>query len=180
VQAKEPNVDPKASAEQHSRTEGLFRAAMEPGSPPISELLFRLQTVEDPQQPRPGDKPVGGNADLKWPVKRYAFGYTVDVGHADLVVTPDGHRHGILLAMVIAYDQLGGPKNSVLNTETVDLAPEDYAKALREGLPFYQELDIPPGDATMRVGIYDGRSQKLGATEFPLTVRAAAEKNAAK
>jgi VWFA-related protein len=177
---KQAKPDPKPTPEQRASTQGLFRAAMDPGAPPISEILFRVQMAEDPKQPTPADKPLGGNAQLKWPVRRYAFGYAVDVGQMDLVLTPDGHRHGILLAMAIAYDQLGGPRNSVLNTETLDLAPEDYAKALHEGLPFYQELDIPPGDSTVRVGIYDGRSQKMGATEFPLTVKMPAGQNATK
>jgi hypothetical protein len=177
---KQAKADPKPTPEQRASTEGLFRAAMDPGAPPISEILFRVQTVEDPKQPTAADKPLGGNAQLKWPVWRYAFGYAVDVAQMDLVMTPDGHRHGILLAMVIAYDQHGAPTNSVLNTETLDLAPEDYAKALHEGLPFFQELDVPPGDATVRVGIYDGRSQKMGAMEFPLTVKMPAQQGAAK
>ena len=70
--------------------------------------------------------------------------------------------------------------NSVLNTETLDLEPKVYADALRQGLPFYQELDIPPGDATVRVGVYDVASQKMGATAFPLTVRLQAALNQAR
>ena len=79
--------------------------------------------------------------------------------------------------MVIAYDQQGRPLNSVLNTQKLDLDPKVYAESLKTGLPFYQELDIPPGDATVRIGVYDVVSGKMGALEFPLTVKSQAALN---
>jgi hypothetical protein len=88
-----------------------------------------------------------------------------------MVQTEDGIRHGMLMTMVIAYDQQGKPLNSILNTQRLDLEPKVYADALRTGLPFYQELDIPTGDVTVRIGVYDVASGKMGALEFPLTVK---------
>jgi hypothetical protein len=46
-----------------------------------------------------------------------------------------------------------------------------YAEALKTGLPFYQELDLPHGDVTIRVGIYDVVSGRMGALEFPQRVK---------
>ena len=170
--------DPKVSEakqkqqdkEQTDRAGSVFRAEMAPGGPPASDILFRIQALADPRQPSATDKLMGDNPKLLRPVTRYVFGYTVGIDAAQLTLTPDGLHHGLLLTMVIAYDQQGRPLNSVLNTEKLDLEPKVYADALRDGLPFYQELDIPPGDATVRVGVYDVSSQRVGAMEFPLTV----------
>lgn len=157
--------------EQSTRAGTVFRAEMEPGAPPSSEILFRIQTVMEEKQPSSDDAIKGDNPKVTKPVTRYVFGYTADVGHAQLVQTEDGIRHGLLMTMVIAYDQQGRPLNSVLNTMKLDLEPKVYADALKAGLPFYQELDIPAGEATARVGVYDVVSHRMGALEFPLTVR---------
>ena len=140
--------------------------------------MFRLQTVREDQdrQPKAADKLKGDNPALKRPVTRYVFGYQLGLDAAQMTQTPDGLHHGLLLAMVIAYDQQGRALNSVLNTESLALDPKVYADSLKQGLPFYQELDIPPGDATIRVGIYDVSSGKIGAMEFPLKVESAPAK----
>lgn len=172
--------DPKAAAsnskqpdkDQSNRADTVFRAEMEPGGPPASEIMFRIQTAIEEQQPSATTKLKGDNPKVQRPVTRYVFGYQVGIGKAQLTATPDGLRHGLLLAMVIAYDQQGRPLNSVLNTQKLDLDPKVYAESLKTGLPFYQELDIPPGDATVRIGVYDVASGKMGALEFPLTVKA--------
>ncbi len=157
--------------EQSTRAGGIFRAEMEPGAPPSSELLFRIQSAVEEKQPMASDAIKGDNPRTTKPVTRYVFGYATDVGHTQMVQTEDGIRHGMLMTMVIAYDQQGKPLNSILNTQKLDLEPKVYADALRTGLPFYQELDIPNGDVTVRIGVYDVASGKMGALEFPLTVK---------
>jgi hypothetical protein len=138
----------------------LFRAEMEPGAPPASELLFRVQVLAEEKQPAATDAPKG-----------YVFGYAVGVNSAQLVQAEDGNRHGLLLSMVIVYDKQGRPLNSVLNTQTLSLDSKVYADSLKTGLPFYQELDIPQQDVTVRVGVYDVGSGAMGAMEFPLNVK---------
>lgn len=172
--AKESAKQKQPDKEQTTRAGAVFRAEMEPGAPPSSELLFRVQTMVEEKQPSGTDPVKGDNPKTTKPVTRYAFGYAADVGHTQLVQTEDGIRHGLLMTMVIAYDQQGRPLNSVLNTMKLDLEPKVYADALMTGLPFYQELDIPAGEATLRVGVYDVVSHKMGAVEFPLTVKAPA------
>ena len=167
-EAKHPSQAKKKEVDQAN---SVFRTAMEPGVPPSAELLFRVQAVREEKQPAASDPQKGDNPAVQKPVTRYAFGYAADVGAAQLVTDQNGIRHGLLMTMVIAYDQQGRPLNSVLNTMKLDLAPQTYADALKTGLPFYQELDIPAGDATVRVGMYDIMSHKMGSLEFPLTVQ---------
>jgi hypothetical protein len=157
--------------EENTQAGRIFRAEMEPGAPPSSELLFRVQVAAEEKQPAANDPGKGDNPKVTKPVTRYVVGYSEDVGHTQLVQGEDGIRHGMLMTMVIAYDQQGRPLNSVLNTQRLDLEPKVYAEALKTGLAFYQELDIPQGDATVRVGVYDVVSGKMGAMEFPLTVK---------
>jgi VWFA-related protein len=162
--------------QESTHAASLFRAEMEPGAPPASELLFRVQVAAEEKQPGAGDAPKGDNAKVAKPVTRYAFGYAVGVGQAKLVPAEDGIRHGVLLSMVIVYDKQGRPLNSVLNTQTLSLDPKVYADSLKTGLPFYQELDIPQQDVTVRVGVYDVGSGAMGAMEFPLSVKQVAAK----
>jgi VWFA-related protein len=162
--------------QESGRAASLFRMEMEPGAPPASELLFRVQVMAEEKQPGAGDAGKGDNAKVVKPVTRYAFGYAADVGRAKLVRTEDGIRHGMLLSMVIAYDKQGRPLNSVLNTQTLNLDEKVYTDALKTGLAFYQELDIPQQDVTVRVGVYDVGSGAMGAMEFPLSVRQVAAK----
>jgi len=178
AKVKPGSSDGNQNADQNSRAKTMFRSEMEPGGPPASDLMFCLQSVREDQdrQPKAADKLKGDNGALKRPVTRYVFGYQLGLHAAQMTQTPDGLHHGLLLAMVIAYDQQGRALNSVLNTESLALDPKVYADSLKQGLPFYQELDIPPGDATIRVGIYDVSSGKIGAMEFPLKVESAPAK----
>jgi hypothetical protein len=157
--------------EQSTLAGGIFRAEMEPGAPPSPELLFRVHAVAEEKQPAATDPGKGDNPRVTKPVTRFVFGYAEDIGHTQLTQNEDGIRHGMLMTMVIAYDQQGRPLNSVLNTQRLDLEPKVYAEALKTGLLFYQELDIPQGDTTVRVGVYDVISGKMGALEFPLKVK---------
>ena len=132
---------------------------------------FRVQVLAEEKQPAATDAPKGDNAKVLKPVTRYVFGYAVGDNSAQLVQAEDGNRHGMLLSMVIVYDKQGRPLNSVLNTQTLSLDPKVYADSLKTGLPFYQELDIPQQDVTVRVGVYDVGSGAMGAMEFPLNVK---------
>lgn len=152
--AEDANASAKAKQpgkQESTHAASLFRAEMEPGAPPTSELLFRVQVLAEEKQPGAGDAPKGDNAKVAKPVTRYAFGYAADVGRARLVQTEDGIRHGMLLSMVIAYDKQGRQMNSMLNTQTLSLDEKVYAESLKTGLAFYQELDIPQQDVTVRV-----------------------------
>jgi VWFA-related protein len=172
--ARDAKADSKLrqpNKEQSGRATNLFRAEMKSGAPPASELLFRVQAVAEEKQPALVDATKGDNLKVAKPVTRYVFGYAAGVGEARLVQTEDGIRHGLLMTMVVAYDKQGRPLNSVLNTQTLNLEPRVYEEALKNGLPFYQELDIPQQDVTVRVGVYDVSSGHMGAIEFPLIVK---------
>ncbi len=72
-----------------------------------------------------------------------------------------------LIALAVSAQTLRPTPTIKTTVQTVLVV---YVDSLKTGLPFYQELDIPPGDVTVRVGIYDVVSGKMGAFEFPLTV----------
>ena len=84
--AEDANAAAKAKSgkQESTRAATLFRAEMEPGAPPASELLFRVQVAAEEKQPGAGDVPRRATAKVQ-PVTRYAFGYAVGVGQAKLV-----------------------------------------------------------------------------------------------
>ena len=53
---------------------------------------------------------------------------------------------------------------------TSDLKPADYKEVLTGGLRIHQEVDIPVAATSMRMGIEDQKSSRLGTLELPLPV----------
>jgi hypothetical protein len=50
------------------------------------------------------------------------------------------------------------------------LTPDEYAEFIKTPFQFSQQLDLPPGSATLRVGILDSTSNKVGTLELQITV----------
>lgn len=51
------------------------------------------------------------------------------------------------------------------------LTPEQYAKLQQGGLPFQAQLDLKPGDYSVRIAIRDNRTGYFGTIEAPLTLK---------
>jgi len=44
-----------------------------------------------------------------------------------------------------------------------------YEQVMRTGLPFHQELDLKPGTYTLRFGVMDRDTRKVGTVDVQLT-----------
>lgn len=56
------------------------------------------------------------------------------------------------------------------DTMDTNLRPEPYQTIMQTGLPFHQELNLKPGVYTLRLGVLDRSSQKIGTVDVPLTI----------
>jgi len=56
------------------------------------------------------------------------------------------------------------------DTMDANLRPEPYQQIMQTGMPFHQELTLKPGSYTLRLGVLDRGSQKIGTVDVPLTV----------
>lgn len=56
------------------------------------------------------------------------------------------------------------------DTMDTNLRPEPYQQIMQTGLPFHQELTLKPGSYTLRLGVLDRGSEKIGTVDVPLTI----------
>jgi VWFA-related protein len=101
---------------------------------------------------------------------RYTFVYAVPQSQIAFTANPDGSRTGALEFDLGAYDPSGRLVNSLSQTMHMPLTPDEYAEFVRTPFQFSQQLDLPPGPITLRVGILDPTSNKVGTLELQITV----------
>ncbi len=152
-----------------------MKEAVQFGASPPSDILFKVRVIpaSDPVAkgftPAPG--PAGADAKaLKAPLTRYLIDYMVDAHHFTFRKTPDGVAHTRLEFAVLAYDTDGKLINLAEHAFGLDLTSEDYTKIMSGGFPEHQEIDLPVGQASLRIVVRDLDSPRAGATEVPLTV----------
>ena len=84
---------------------------------------------------------------------------------------PDGIRHGITNFMITSFDEDGTLRTSMVSRAVSNLKPEGYQEIHSGGLRFRQQLDVPVQAASMRIGVQDGLTGRMGTIEIPLPVK---------
>jgi VWFA-related protein len=103
-------------------------------------------------------------------VTRYTFLYSIPQSQIAFTVNPDGTRTGSLEFDIGAYDPGGQSINSLSQTLHMPLTADEYVEFIKTPFQFSQQLDLPPGPTTLRVGILDSTSSKVGTLELQITV----------
>jgi VWFA-related protein len=166
--AADPNQAGQLKAGPNAMT-----AAMEPGVPPLSQVIFeaRVLPAGDPAlhglQPTPGaaGKPA---APLKGPVTRYFVDYSIDPCQLALKDLPDGRRQAELEITQELYDGAGKRVNSTDAGLEVTLTAAQMAVDLKSGVRVRQEIDVPGEDVSLRLGVRDASSGRIGTVEVPV------------
>ena len=149
-------------------------AAMEPGIPPLSQVIFeaRVLPAGDPAlhglRPTPG---AGGKpaAPLKSPVTRYFVDYSIDPHQLELKDLPDGRQQAELEITQELYDGAGQRVNSTDAGLEVTLTAVQMAMDLKSGVRVRQEIDVPGEDVSLRLGVRDASSGRIGTVEVPVS-----------
>jgi hypothetical protein len=150
-------------------------AAMEPGIPPLSQVIFeaRVLPAGDPDlhgvQPTPG---AAGKAPapLKAPVTRYFVDYTIDPQQLEMKDLPDGRRQAELEITQELYDGEGKRMNSTDAGLEVTLTAAQFARDVKNGVHVRQEIDVPGENVLLRLGVRDASSGKIGTVEVAVAV----------
>ncbi len=144
-----------------------FLALMQHDTPDSTQILFRLSPLRGTVQPETAAL-AGSNPNVRRPVTRYSIAYDVDV--APLVLSPsaDGVLHGQATLVSIAYDRDGKALNSVANTLSLNVPSTEYARFVKGGIQYREQLDIPAQAVWLRAGVYDHVSGQVGSLEVPL------------
>jgi len=161
--ASVPSDSPKAD----------MKAAMSRNLPPSTQLLFDVQVEPSTVPPKPDDPPVMGTLDPK--VKkdhliRYGFQYAIPARQIAFTEGPNNTHKGAMELDIAAYDTDGHLVTGLSQTVNMPLSDTRYKEFIKGPFRFFQQLDLPPGQLFLRVGILDPTSNKVGTLEIPLTV----------
>jgi hypothetical protein len=150
----------------------LMKAAMEGNAPAATQILFDAGVWPSTQA---AAAPVGAQAKKASKVKvaaltRYEIHYGFPANEIAFAVQPDGSLHGALEFDAVAYD-INRTRLALL-TQTVEmpLRVDQYDGFAAKAFQFVQQIDLPPGQITLRLGILDKVNNKVGVLEIPLLV----------
>jgi VWFA-related protein len=151
-----------------------MQASMGRGVPTASQLLFSTEVEPSAMPANPADPPVMGTLDPKLqgkPLVRYVVQYSCPARQITFSAGPGGINKATVEFDVAAYDVFGKRITGLSQTFNLQLTAEKYQQFLKTPFRFYQQIDLPPGEIFLRVGVLDGVSDKVGTLEIPLIVK---------
>jgi hypothetical protein len=156
-------------------------AAMQHGSPESHEVRFVARVA--PVGPKAKIDSAHAGKTFLAAFKQKKPSATVEIQHhivdfaidsADLRFTPmpNDVRHSVLNFMISSFDDEGRQLSGVAVVWTSDLKPDDYKNVMIGGVRIHQEVDVPVAATSLRLGIEDDATSRLGTLELPLPVPA--------
>jgi hypothetical protein len=127
--------------------------AMQPGMPASTVIPLTVEVL-----------PPDGTS------KKTRINYTIDIRGIDFADTPEHRKRAVIDCIAVAFTEAGMPAGQISNAMDTTLGPADYESAQRTGLVVKQELELPPGQYNLRMGVMDRGSQKIGTLDVPLIV----------
>ncbi|MGD0797974.1 MAG: VWA domain-containing protein [Acidobacteriaceae bacterium] len=154
---------------------GSMKAPMSRGMPTSTQILFDVGVDPSNAQPKPADTQVLGTLAPNLQGKRltrYAFQYVIP---SQQIVFADGtgKTHKASLDFDIAvYDANDKLLTGLSQTIKTNLSDSTYRAQLQDHSPirFQQQIDLPPGQLFVRVGVLDHANNQTGTLELPLKV----------
>ncbi len=174
--------DGKASA-QPSDPQATMRVAMTHGISASTGLLFDAQVEPSTEPAKPTDPAIFGVLDVKYKTKhltRYGVEFVFPARQLAFTPGPNNTHRGGIEFDVVAFDPDGHLINSLSQTLQLPLSESTYQQMQKGPFRFFQQLDLPPGETFLRVGIRDLTSNKIGTLEIPITVPKTPPDHAAK
>jgi VWFA-related protein len=154
---------------------GNMKAPMSRGLATSQQILFDVGVEPSTLAPKPGDAPVLGTlaANLQGKrLARYAFSYAIPTQQLGFTNGPDNTHKGSLdfdIAVYDANDKLLTGLSQLVKTTLSDTTYQQQL-ASKEPIRYTQQIDLPPGQLFIRVGVLDHTSNKTGTLELPLKV----------
>ena len=130
-------------------------SAMAPVVPPATQLLFNVRADVTTEPPMPFDPPIIGalNPKLnKAPLTRYDFLFTLPQDQIAFADAGAGTFSGAVEFDLAAYDTDGRLVTMRSQTLKLPLTNDEYRQFIQTPFQFLQQLDLPPGQFTLRTG----------------------------
>jgi VWFA-related protein len=144
-------TEKKELSEEESRQ--LFQTAMQPYLPEYTMMLMKVKVL-------PPDSTS----------KLVRIDYAVNARDVSFSDAGDQHQHAVLDFLATAWDKNNQDAGHSGKTVRATLSAQSYAQVMRTGIPLHQELELKPGTYTLRLGVIDRGSQRIGTVDVPLTV----------
>lgn len=135
------------------RTKAEMGAALQLSVPEFTGLLVKVQVL-------PPDTEH----------KAVRIDYAVDAHDISFSDSSELRKQGSIGFAAVAWDKDLKLAGQVVETKEAKYPPEIYKEILRTGLGFHQELELKPGTYTLRLGVLDLTSHKIGSVGVPITV----------
>jgi len=133
----------------------LFATAMHPEAPTSTMVLLKVQVL-------PPDATH----------KTVRIDYAINPQDVIFTDTPGKLKHVALDLMAVAWDKDGKSGGESSDKIDTSVSISSYENALHSYIPAHQELEVKPGTYTLRLGVVDRNSRRIGTVDVPLTVTA--------
>lgn len=133
----------------------LFATAMHPEAPTSTMVLLKVQVL-------PPDATH----------KTVRIDYAINPQDVIFADTSDKLKHVALDLMAVAWDKDGKSGGESSDKIDTSVSLSSYQNAMRSYIPAHQELEVRPGAYTLRLGVVDRNSRRIGTVDVPLTVTA--------
>ena len=172
--------DPHAPLQDSSHS--ARSAAMQHGSPESHELRFVVRVARLGRKVRVDSAQAGkvflaSMKDRKLPatveMQHHAIDFAIDSADLSFAPLPNDVRHCVLNFMISSFDDEGRQLSGVSIVWTSDLKPDQFKDVMTGGVRIHQEVDVPSAATSVRLGIEDQSTSRLGTLELPLPVPAA-------
>ena len=131
----------------------LFATAMHPEAPTSTMVLLKVQVLP----PDASHKTV-------------RIDYAINPQDVTFVDTPDHLKHVALDLMAVAWNKDGKSGGESSDKIDTSVSLDSYQNAMRSYIPAHQDLEVRPGTYTLRLGVVDRNSRRIGTLDVPLTV----------
>jgi len=137
----------------------LFATAMHPEAPTSTMVLLKVQVLP----PDPTHKTV-------------RIDYAINAHDIVFTDTAEKTKHVTLDLMAVAWDKNGKIAGESSDKIDTSISPSVYDEVMKASIPAHQELEVKPGTYTLRLGVVDRNSRKIGTLDVPLMVTAETQK----
>ena len=154
---------------------GNMKAPMSRGMATSQQILFDVGVELSKIAPKAGDPAVLGTPDAKLQGKhltRYAFSYVVPAQQISFSGGANGTHKAALDFDIAVYDSNDKLLTGLSQTVKTTLSDKVYEEQIanKDPIRFFQQIDLPPGQLFLRVGVLDHTSNKTGTLELSLKV----------
>jgi hypothetical protein len=169
-------VNPEAPVRDTNSPRKERAIAMQHGSPLSRQLLFSVKVIPVGEK-RKGEAALVPKKETKntagvelAEVQRYAIEYSVQGSELHFSTLPNGSYHSALSLMVASFGKDGAMITGMVRHGASDLEPGAYQKVSTNDFRVHQEVEIPVQATSIRLGVQDDLTNRLGTVDISLPI----------